>query len=144
VWDVASARAAALEPHGWQINVVDRLDDDTPVVAEVVVTHPLRPGEQSFQVTVDLTVPAVRRFLGRCFKSLDASVEVTGARVARRERWAMLCGLRGAADWPRGGEAADAIRSAGYVLLREGILTLEEAKWLDKALDRDQLRRPPR
>ena len=107
------------------------------------MTHPLRPGEKHIQVTADSTVPAVKQFLRGCFKSLDASLEVTGARVVRRERWAMLCGLRGVADWPRGGEAAaDAIRSAGYVLVEESILTRAEAKWLDKALDRDQLRWP--
>lgn len=140
---VASAKASVLEPHGWQITVVDRTDDDLPVVAEIVVAHPLRPGETHFPVTVDSTVPAARQFLGRCFKSLGTSLEVTGARVVRPERWAMLCGLRGVAGWPEGGEAAaDAIRSAGYVLYEESILTREEARWLDKALDRDKRRWP--
>lgn len=140
---VALAKASVLEPHGWQNTVVDRTDDDLPVVAEVVVAHPLRPGETYFSVTVDSTAPELKQFLGRCFKSLGTSLEVSGARVVRRERWAMLCGLRGVAGWPEGGEAAaNAIRSAGYVLYEEGILTRDEARWLDKALDRDKLRSP--
>ena len=66
---------------------------------------------------------------------------VHGAPV-RPDRRDLVRGLREASEWPNGDGAPQAVRSIGYLLYEQGILTEDEARWLDEAVEPDPTEDP--
>jgi hypothetical protein len=118
-----------LAPDGWRIEVALALRDG---YAEVVATHPLVPGEHACASSVSGLPDQSRAWLRRW-----REVRLVHGAPVRPEAHALLRGLRGAADVPNGDGAPPTVRSVGYVLMEQGILTEDEARWLDEAVEPD-------
>lgn len=116
-----------LRPDGWSVSVQHA--DGTADAVKVTLAHPLVPGEwalvgseQHIEATVRETIAHWREI-----------TLVHGAPV-RPERARLLRELRTLADWPHGEETRDALRAVARVLAEDGLLTPEEARWLDEAV----------
>jgi len=115
----------ALGRDGWTVEVTSG-----PKYRYVVdFTHPLVPGSHGCHFDRREDVLAhVRRW---------REIQLVHDAPVRPDRQRLVCGLRAAAAWPHGDGAPDAIRSVGYLLFEEGVLTEAEARWLDTVVEPD-------
>jgi hypothetical protein len=123
--DLREELTRALGRDGWTVEVTTG-----PTFRYVVdFTHPLVPGNHGCRFNSREDVLAhVRQW---------REIQLVHDAPVRPERHRLLRGLWAAAAWPHGNGAPGAIRSVGYLLFEEGVLTEDEAHWLDAVVEPD-------
>lgn len=124
---LAAELRTRLGADGWTVTVTVELGGGTPRVA---LRHPLVPGEHTIEADAD-------RLAARVRSELDTWPEIRRVHQPpiRPERRVLVRKLREACWWPRGLDAIRAVREIGWALAAEGVLTAEEAAWLDEAVE---------